>query len=94
MFGSSWRNRDAAHEEANQETRNTGIVVEAFDSLAPAKLALLASRLCRWRPRRSTVPNAWRLAETPLQFPLRTRRLQLRLIFRRDGNGFALAILL
>ena len=29
-FGSSWRNRDAAHEEANQESRKAGIVVEAF----------------------------------------------------------------
>jgi hypothetical protein len=42
--------------------------VEAFDSLAPAKLALSASRLCRWRPRRSAVPNAWRRAETPYSF--------------------------
>ncbi len=64
-FGSSLRNRDAAYEEANQESRKAGIIVEAFDSLAPAKLALSASRLCRWRPRRSAVPNAWRLAETP-----------------------------
>ncbi len=45
-----------------------GIIVEAFDSLAPANLALWASRLCRWRPRRSAVPNAWRLAETPYSF--------------------------
>ena len=29
-FGSSWRNRDAAHEKANQESRKAGIVVEAF----------------------------------------------------------------
>ena len=57
-FGSSWRNRDAAYEEANQESRKAGIIVEAFDSLAPANLALWASRLCRWRPRRSAVPNA------------------------------------
>ena len=27
-----------------------------------------------------------------LQFPLRTRRLRLRLIFRRGGNGFVFAI--
>jgi hypothetical protein len=44
------------------------IIVEAFDSLAPANLALWASRLCRWRPRRSAVPNAWRLAETLYSF--------------------------
>jgi hypothetical protein len=67
-FGSWWRNRCAAYEGANQESRNAGIIVEAFDSLAPAKLALLASRLCRWRPRRSTVPNASHLAETPYSF--------------------------
>ena len=93
VFGSSWRNRDAAHEEANQESREAGIIVEAFDSLAPAKLAPSASRLCRWRP---PLHCAKRLASRrdALQFPLRTRRLQLRLIFRRDGNGFALAILL
>ena len=29
-FGSSWRNRDAAYEGANQESRKAGIVVEAF----------------------------------------------------------------
>ena len=32
--------------------------VAAFDSLASAKHALRASRLCRWRPRRSAVSNA------------------------------------
>ena len=68
MFGSWWRNRNAAHEEANQESMKAGVIVEAFDSLAPANLALWASRLCRWRPRRSAVPNAWRLAETPYSF--------------------------
>ena len=41
--------------------------MEAFDSLAPAKLALLASRLCRWRPPLHCA-NAWRLAETPYSF--------------------------
>ena len=61
-FGSLWRNRGAAYEGANQESR------EAAKCLASRRDAL--------------------------QFPLRTRRLQLRLIFRRDGNGFALAILL
>ena len=67
-FGSSWRNRNVAHEEANQESMKAGVIVEAFDSLAPANLALWASRLCRWRPRRSAVPNVWRLAETPYSF--------------------------
>ena len=70
VFGSSWRNRGlrVLRDEANQESRKAGIIVEAFDSLAPAKLALSASRLCRWRPRRSAVPNAWHLAETPYSF--------------------------
>ena len=29
-FGSSWRNRCAAYEGANQESRKAGIIVEAF----------------------------------------------------------------
>jgi len=33
-FGSSLRNRDAAYEEANQESRKAGIIVEAFVSNA------------------------------------------------------------
>jgi hypothetical protein len=66
-FGSSWRNRDAAHEEANQESRKAGIIVEAFDSLVPAKLACRLP-VCVAGARRSTVPNARRLAETPYSF--------------------------
>ena len=67
-FGSSWRNRRRCLRRSESGIRKAGIIVEAFDSLAPANLALWASRLCRWRPRRSAVPNAWRLAETPYSF--------------------------
>ena len=34
VFGSSWRNRGAAYEGANQESRKAGIIVEAFVSNA------------------------------------------------------------
>ena len=79
--------------------------MQTFDSLTPAKLALSAPRLCRWRPRRSAVPNAWRLAEDALQFPLRTRQgeqaldpttatkqSRMGIVFRCGRDGFVFAI--
>jgi hypothetical protein len=67
-FGGSWRNKTLPTKKRIRNPGKQEIIVEAFDSLAPANLALWASRLCRWRPRRSAVPNVWRLAEAPYSF--------------------------
>jgi len=71
-FGICGRNKDAAYEGVNHESRKAGIIVETFDSLAPAKLALsgfpstsLASPPLRCAKRRASRRDV-------LQFPLKT----------------------
>ena len=85
VFGSSWRNRGAAYEGANQESRKAGIIVEAFVSSA-WRLAETPRFSAEGSPRRA---SSGRYNSENEQ---RTRRLRLRLIFRRGGNGFVFAI--
>jgi hypothetical protein len=86
VFGSSWRNRGAAYEGANQESRNAGIIVEAFvpNAWRLAEMSLQFS--AEDSPRRASSGRHNSENEQ------RTRRLSLRLIFRRGGNGFVFAI--